>query len=190
MKYRVSLLAFVVAIGGCGGGLKVQSDFDPAADFGGWQTYRWAERTDEGKQDRRVYNYVVEGRIRRAVNRALVARGFREDSTTTQPDFLVGWHASLQGQVNFSTFGTYYRYGWGWYDPYSVGLYSYQTYTNYTKEGTLLIDIVDASRNELVWRAIGSGVVGDPDRTEAKKQADLDKVVEHMLADFPPRPGG
>lgn len=189
MNRAAAIVTAALLLPACAGGPKVQSDFDPKADFSGWHTYKWAERTDAGKRDKRVYNYVVEGRIRRAVNSALAAKGFVEDSTAAHPDFLVGWLGSLQGQVSFSTFGTYYRYGWGWYNPYATGVYSYQTYTNYTEEGTLLIDLVDAASNQLVWRAMAQGALGNPDRSEQQKQAALDKLVDKMMRDFPPKPG-
>ncbi len=189
MKVHASLLVLTLAvmIGGCGG-LKVQTDVDPEADFTGWQTYQWAERTDEGKQDRRVYNYAVEGRVKNAVNRAMEAKGLRED-TIGQPDFLVGWHGFIQGQANFSVVSSYYEYSSGWFGYYTPGYVSSQTYVNNWKDGTLMLDIVDARSNALVWRGMGTDALGDAEGPE-QLQKRMDEAVARILRDFPPPAGG
>ena len=187
MLLRSSIFAFAVMLAGCGG-LKVESDFDPEAEFSGWRTYRWAERTEQGKQDRRVYNYAVEGRVKNGVNRALEAKGFRED-TTAQPDFMVGWHGFIQGQANFTIISSYYEYSWGWWRMYSPGYVSSQTYLNNWKDGTLMIDIVDASSNALVWRGMGTDTLGDAEGPE-QLQKRMDEATAKILRDFPPEQGG
>jgi hypothetical protein len=187
MKFNPLLLVLPLAamLAGCGGGFSTHADVDPEAEFTGWRTYRWAERTEQGKEDRRVYNYAVEGRVKNGVNRALEARGFREDNTA-QPDFLVGWHGFIQGQANFTVISSYYEYSWGWYSP---GYVSSQTYLNNWKEGTLMIDIVDAQKNALVWRGLGTGTMGKAEGPEELQKA-MDEATEKILRDFPPEQGG
>jgi hypothetical protein len=183
MQRSIILLAATALLAGCGGGLKVQANADPEASFNGWQTYRWAERTEEGKQDRRVYNYVVEGRVKEAVNLALQEKGFREDSTASDVDFLVGWHGFLEGQVNFSAVSSVYEYGWGWFHPGS-GYVSSQTYMNYWRDGTLMIDIVDAREEQLVWRGMGTGSI-NPDDSLERKQENMNDAARRILKTFP-----
>ena len=49
--------------------------------------------------------------------------------------------------MSAATISAHYGYGWGWY-----GSGRTNTYVNEWDEGTLLVDIVDAASNELVWR--------------------------------------
>jgi hypothetical protein len=50
--------------------------------------------------------------------------------------------------------------------------------------GTLLIDVIDAHTNELIWRGTASGIV-DPGKTAEQIQ----DVVARMLVNFPPPKG-
>ena len=183
MLLRNSIFAFAVMLAGCGG-LNVQTDYDPAADFSGFETYAWAERTEEGKQDARVYNDITASRVKLAVNRALQAKGFRE-ATSGQPDFVVAWHGAIDEKVSVNTVNSYYGYGYGWYGGGYVGS---QTYVNTWNEGTLVIDIVDVGANQLVWRGMGSDTVGG-ERSPEEAQRGLDQATAKILADFPPGAG-
>ncbi len=183
MLLRTSTFALAVLLAGCGG-LQVQTDYDPEADFAGWETYRWAERTDEGRQDPRVYNDITASRVKLAVNRALEAKGYREVSSGSA-DFVVAWHGAIDEQVSVNTVNTYYGYGWGWYGP---GVGTSQTYVNTWNEGTLVIDIVDVSANQLVWRGMGTDTLGG-EKSPEETQRLLDQATAKIMADFPPGAG-
>jgi len=90
----------------------------------------------------------------------------------------------LEGQANFTVVNSAYNYGWGWFDPLG-GYVSSQTYLNQWKEGTLMIDIVDARKEQLVWRGMGTGAI-DPDRSLERKQDDMNDTARRILKDFPP----
>jgi hypothetical protein len=143
---RINLLALTVVaamLAGCGGGIRVQTDFDTTAEFSGYQTYQWAERETTGKEDPRGYNDLTARRIKLAVDRALQAKGFREAGA--DPDCFVAWHGAIDGKMSLTTIRDDYWYGWGWYGP---GISTAQTYANEWDEGTLHIDIIDAGS----WR--------------------------------------
>jgi hypothetical protein len=177
-SFTASALA-LVALGGCGGGIDVQSDYDPGADFDRFSTYTWAVRTNAGNDDPRVYNAITRQRVKTAVNRALQAKGYTEEAT--DGDFLVAWHGAIEGRMSYQTINSHYGYGWGWYGGVGVS----NTYVNEWDEGTLLVDIVDARTNELVWRGTATGTI-DQNRTPEQAQADLDDAARKLLASFPP----
>jgi len=52
-------------------------------------------------------------------------------------------------------------------------------------EGTLVIDIVDKAKKELIWRGLGTGVVQNYSDHE-KLQASIDEYVRKILNNFPP----
>ena len=53
-------------------------------------------------------------------------------------------------------------------------------------EGTLVIDLVDAETKNLVWRGTGTGAVDKTQRSPEEMQADIDKVINKIMASFPP----
>jgi hypothetical protein len=182
---RIDLLALTAAavtLVGCGSGIQVRTDFDPTAGFSGYQTYQWAERTPEGTDDPRVYNDITARRIRLAVDEALQAKGFREASANA--DFLVAWHGAIDGKMSLTTVQSGYGYGYGWYGP-GVGISSAQTYVNEWDEGTLLIDVIDAARRELVWRGTGTATLRE-ERDPERIQANINEAAAKVLKDFPP----
>jgi hypothetical protein len=178
-------LVSTVGVGACGGGVAVNSDYDPGADFASYSTYAWAERTDRGDDDPRVYNAITMQRVKTAVDRALGAKGYTEASGAA--DFYVAWHGAIEGQMSYQTINSHYGYGWGWYGGMGVG--TSNTYVNEWDEGTLLVDIVDAGTNQLVWRGTATGTV-EPDLSPQESQARLDDAAAKLLQTFPPEGTG
>ena len=76
-------------------------------------------------------------------------------------------------------YGRYGR-GWGGYGGYGqTDVYQYD-------ETTVVIDIADAAKKEMVWRSTVTGVVKEySDQNEM--QARIDEVVAKMLSEFPPQ---
>jgi hypothetical protein len=187
----VGVLALAVIAGvlaGCASGLRVITDFDPEADLTAYRTYMWAERRESGKDDARVYNDILASRIRFAVDSVLQAKGFTPVSA--EPDFLVGWYGAIDGRMSVSRMHDYYPYGWGFYGPPYRGRRGVTgVRVDQWEEGTVLIDIVDADRGELVWRGSGTAKLREV-KEDAKRQAILTEAVASILRDFPPGGGG
>lgn len=180
----VAMLAAVIGLSACGSGVKIQTDYDPSADFTSLDTYQWAQRQKTDSLDPRVYNDLVEARIKRAVNRVLQEKGFRE-VTNGSPDFWIAWFGDIDGKMSLTTVNSGYGYGWGWYGYGGMGISSSQTYVNEWDEGTLLIDIVDAGADQLIWR--GSATLelrqgGTPEQADQKAY----QVSQKLLNSFPP----
>ncbi len=185
----ISSLATAAFLAGCGGGLQVDTDFNPQVDFASMETYAWAQRTPTGDDDPRVYNAIVAGRLKRAVDNALQAKGFREVSSS--PDVYVAWHGAINGKMRYETISNNYGYGWGRYGRggWHMGATSSRTEVREWDEGTLLIDIIDPSTEELVYRTVGQAKLSEARRTPQEAQAKANEVVLKMLADFPPGRG-
>ena len=185
---RLACAALALAAVGCGG-FSYQSDFDTSANFSGLQTYRWAERTAEGSEDPRVFNPIVAGRVRNAVNKALQAKGFRE-ATSGTPDFYVSWHGAIDGKMSYSTINHNYGYGWGWYGRgyggAGMGMSTSTTQVNEWDEGTLIVGIVDPGSNELIWWGSANGELSKTKRPPDEAQRKADEVAAKILEGFPP----
>ena len=171
-----------LAVATCSG-VTYSRDFDPTANFSDYRSYAWAERTPTGDDDPRVYNDIVKSRVQLAVDQALAAKGYQK--VTGNPTFYVAWHGAIEGQMSTTTINDHYGYGWGWYGP-GMGVSSSRTYVNEWDEGTLLVDIIDATSNELVWRGSAQAEVNRSSRGRDEDQGRLNEIVAKILEQFPP----
>jgi hypothetical protein len=174
LGYTLCLLGMAA----CTTPLKVTSDYDKQASFGNYKTF--AIDTMRATQ---TLSQLNQRRIVSAVRAELIKKGFKESNT---PDLLVHVAAILKNaqSVTATTTG-YYGYG-GFYRPYAWGMGStaYTTFNvdNYT-EGSLIIDIADASSKSLVWEGIGNKEIDEPLKDP---DTEIGAAVAKILATFPP----
>jgi Domain of unknown function (DUF4136) len=154
--------------------ISVNYDYDKKVNFPGYKTYEWhaIPRTVE-------MNDLLINRVKNAANRVLQSKGFREVSEN--PDFLIAIHTSKQQKVEIIDWG--YAYGPYWRRGYGYGGVDLRQYV----EGTLILDVVDAIKNELVWRGSATGIV-DPYLSPEKRTENIDAAVARILDKFPPLP--
>ena len=191
MKRALRALVFVLAtsVAGCST-MEISYDYDPKADFTGLKTYDWLAEPQKPTGDPRIDgNTILETRIHEAVDAGLAARGFRK--VTSDPDFLVAYHVSLDKRQSVQTLNNYYGYGPGWgygygasYRP-GVWAGAPETYVYEYEEGTLILDIVNPRNKELIWRGSAQDEVHFKTSPE-KEQTQLDEAVHKMLEKFPP----
>jgi hypothetical protein len=97
-------LAVTLALPGCGSGISVRSDWDPAVDFSGYHTFAVL---DEAEGDGRA-GPLTDQRIRAAITSTLEARGMRKISTADEADVAVGWQFTTDQRTSYRTVNT----GW------------------------------------------------------------------------------
>jgi hypothetical protein len=176
-----AVVALNLALSGCAG-IEVSTDYDPENDFTRYQTFAWMEGSG-GAGDPRVSGDLMDQRFRRAIESELVSRGM-EKVTSGQPDVYVGYQVALDDRVDYQTVNTFYGTGWGYRGIYGGGVMGSQTYATEYTMGTLVIDVFDASRRELVWRGAGEGKV-DVARNPQERQERVNQAVTLILEDFP-----
>ncbi len=185
IKSLTALGVISVLVAGCGSGVKYNHDYDPTADFSNLETYAWAERVPSGDDDPRVYNDITMRKIKFAVDKALQDRGMR--LVNANPDIYVAWHGAINGKMSLQTVNSGYGYGYGWYG--GMGMGTSTTYVNEWDEGTLLIDIIDGQKQELIWRGSAQAELKDH-QDPSTGQERLNEVVVNVLAAFPPGAAG
>jgi hypothetical protein len=163
MKRMLLVLSAAVICTGCSQ-MSVYEDYDRDADFAAYQTYRWIERD---KADGVIPLY--DKRIRTRVDQELAVKGFREVDDG-EVDLIVSYEAVMQERIQVRT-ADYY---WPGYYP-EVDRY---------QQGTLIIDLVDPSLNQLVWRGIATGVF---DENPQKADEQLAKAITKILKRYPPK---
>lgn len=124
-------------------------------------------------------NDLVARRIQQAVESQLAARGFRETDEET-PVFYIAYHASTQERTELETVDNWgYRYPRSYWDSWGA-----EVRTRTYEEGTLVLDVINGTSNELVWRGIARRAV---DPGEAKSTENVAAATEEMLEKFPPQ---
>jgi hypothetical protein len=115
-----------------------------------------------------------------AVDGELAAKGFtRTDADGA--DFLMAYHTGTQDRQQYDTYG----YGAGsWWGGYWGGGMTTTTVRTYT-EGTLILDVIDGERNELIWRGSASKTIDEMDSPEQREKT-VQEAVGKLLKDFPP----
>jgi hypothetical protein len=186
MKYLLlfaSLSLFLFA--GCSS-LDVSTDYDPAQDFSTYKTYAWFQG-ELPADDALSANPLIQKRVANSVDKNLQAKGYKL-AEGGDPDFVVIIHAGLKErmQVTNTGYGGYGYGGYGW-GRYGAGWGGYNdTHVSYYDEATLVVDIADFQKKELVWRGMGTGVVSTKERTAEESQQVADEVIMKIMMDFPP----
>ncbi len=176
-----------LTLAGCGG-VTVQSDYDPRADFASLKTYQWTEKVPAEQKDPRVYNAIIENRVKTAVNNALGAKGYQEVTSGT-PDFYLTWHGTIDQKQSLQTVGNNYGWGTGWYGAgwggWGMGMTTTTTYVNEWEEGTVVVGFFDPKTNEMIWWGSAQAEL-DEKKSPQKAQEDADKAAVKLLETFPP----
>lgn len=179
---RTFVALLLAGTAACGGGMSIHTDYDPLEmpRFGTWKSYTWL--LHPGGQDARAYGKRVAPLVPPAVDAALAGKGYQR--ADTNPDFRIGWHAGVADQLDVNEINSYYGYNWGRWFP--GGGVAYATgYISEYAEGTLIIDVVDAKSNDLVWRG-RAGTALKKLKTDAEIQKAVTQAVTKILAEFPP----
>ncbi len=175
-KVYVSILAALIfSLLSCSS-ISVAVHYDDQIDFSKYKTFRF-KKPGPGKRAgaaNRMSNPLFNKDVMREIKPIMEEKGFREANEGERADLIVVFYAAVKNRNTFVP--PTYRVGrWGrvWRtSPGHVVRY---------KEGTLVIDIVDREKKELIWEGIGRGVL---DRSEPAKN--LVESVKKILEKFPP----
>jgi hypothetical protein len=164
---RISAIIFIISAAlfqGCSG-ISVETDYDRAADFASLKTYRWIEHERDDTDNPLMRDPLIRSHVRTSIDTTLAAKGYRLIESG-RPDFLVAYYFTARNRVDV-TYGYWYPY---------PDVYRY-------KEGTLIIDIVDPEKKQLIWRGWATGVLHG--REYAYEE--IRDSVYYMMKRFPPK---
>lgn len=159
-------------------------------------TYAWLPNNDSVESSR-YNNRLVHQTIIRDVNKRMMSEGY--NLNRRNPDLLILVHTMFDERTDVLREPVYASYNY--YSPefYVGSYYDNFYYYNYTTvprvigynvetitytEGTLVIDLIDARTNKLVWRGTAEGVI-DPGNLEPE----IANYVDEIFDDFPRHKG-
>ncbi len=163
-------ITMLLMLTGCSS-IAVKSDYDQTTDFSQYKTYQWLEKGGNSSITQR--NPLAAQKIVGAVEREMQLKGLKK-SVGEAADLLLTFHAGVQDKVDVTAYG--YNY---WRPRRGLGITTVDV--NRYKEGTLIIDVIDAREKQLIWRGWGSGVIGDPGNVGEK----IEKAVTKILEEYP-----
>jgi hypothetical protein len=179
VRHPLGLISLAVATAACSSSMKVSTEYDRAANFKTYKTYAWIPTPpgpEEAPQvrDPRIMDAVVHG-----IESGLASKGLTK-ADSGQPDLLVAVHGWATSRIDVAYYGyTYSHSPYGYYPTLSPGMADIKEY----RDGTLLIDLVDASTKQMVWR--GTATDTFQPGAEAKK---VSEAIEKTLDEYPPPP--
>jgi hypothetical protein len=174
MKILVLPACLIMLMASCSS-IKVSSDYDMEAGFAGYKTYAFTAEALQLPVDD-----INRARILKAVEIELIAKGL---SKSDHPDVLIDLKLKAQ-QVQTATantsYGAGYRYRWG--GGFSTTTIDVDSYT----EGTLFVDMIDASKNQLVWQGRAVGTI-NPDASPQKREQNINYAMKQIFLKYPPK---
>jgi Domain of unknown function (DUF4136) len=173
MKYRsiaVALVTFLIAT--FVQAQEVHYNFMPGTDFSKYHTYKWV--TIQGSQQ---LNQIQDAEVKQAVDAQLSAKGFTK-TDDEKASIYVGYQVSLDQEREWNAYGM--GGGWRW----GGGM---ATATSSTiAVGTLGLDFYDPASKQLIWRGEATKTL-NPSSNQEKNQKNLDKAMQKLLKNFPPK---
>jgi hypothetical protein len=153
-------------------GQDVKTNYMPGTDFSKFHTYNWV--TIKGAQ---YPNQIVDEQIKQAIDAQLAQKGLTKAAGDTA-DLLVGYQVAVDQEKQWNAYGM----GGGW--GRGGGM---ETATSSTiNVGTLVLDMYDPSVKKLVWTGRATKTI-EPSKSQEKNQEHLNKTMEKLLKDFPPK---
>jgi hypothetical protein len=143
----------------------------PGADFSKYHSYKWVPI--EGAVQP---NQIVDAQIEQSIDSQLAAKGLTK-TDGDKADLLIGYQISIDQEKQWNAYSTG-GIRWG------GGMASAQQST--ISIGTLVLDMYDPSGKQLVWTGRVSKTL-DPSANQGKKQKNLDKAMQKLLKNFPPK---
>jgi hypothetical protein len=173
-RYSAAAVA-ALALTGCAT-MNVSSHVERSIDFARFHTYEWGPADALPTGDPRLDNSpFFHDYFQGSVEKQLAAKGF-EKSASGAPDLLIHYHANVTRR--FSVAGVDSEYGACTGENCQPRLREYEA-------GTLVLDIVDAGTNRLIWRGWAQQKVdGVIDNQDGMREY-VTEGVARMMKRFP-----
>lgn len=169
--------------------VKVQTDFDPNADFTNLKVFAWpADGPGQMKMaltkddDPEVLRKRFEPVIIAAVEEALIKKGFAKAAAGQAPDFLVAYFGLVSTNMDAQVIGQFIpgTMEWG-IPPFEGRTQSLKIY----EQGSLVLDVRTPQGNPM-WRGIARAEM-HRERSDAERNKNVRAAVFDLVKEFPPK---
>jgi len=170
-----------IALAGCASGPDIRADHDKAADFGKYRTYGFVAQAGTDAGD---FRSLTTQMLQNAASRQMEQRGY---ARAENPDLVINFTGKLEEKVDVeSTPAPYYGPGWGyrgWYGAPYGGWGGTEVTTRRYNVGTLVMDVVDREKRQVVFQGGISSVVTK--EMQQNREASINGAVEGIFSKYP-----
>lgn len=174
-KYRVWLALLATIVLTACAGPKYEQDYKVDTDFSRYQTYAW----QSGRAEVEALDLQ---RLQTLAQQSLAAQGYRLEQE--DPDLLITLNAFTRRKIDDSR-GLGLSIGIPLGDSASIGVGGSKRLAREQQEGILVMDVIDARSNKLLWRGTGTGIPLEDFRLAREQQ--LKQALEKLVDPFPPQ---
>ena len=184
--FRIAAAGIAVALlaAGCASGPDIRADYDKAADFGKYRTYGFVSAP---AGDTTQFKSLAQQNMQNAAAREMEARGY---TRSDNPDLVINFKGKLEQKTDIeSTPAPMYGAGWGYGGwrgaPYGgYGMYGGTEVTTHRyKVGTLVMDVVDREKRQVVFQGGVESVVTK--EMMENREAAIAGAVGHIFSKYP-----
>jgi len=171
---------------------KFVAEYDHEVDFSTYKTFgllNWDPHNDE------VMSPQTKKYILTSIKNELEARGYVYQETNA--DLQVSVFAIVQEETNYAAYTNHYA-GYSGYGAVGVGVgvgsggagvgvvgygmqaYPYTVYKNDYDVGTLVIDLLDHSKKQIIWQGVATGRLNNEEATEGSVKKDIGRLFAKM----------
>jgi Domain of unknown function (DUF4136) len=178
IKITTIALAAALLAGSGAAFAETHSDFTKSYPLQALKTFAFKDQRRISR-DPLADNDIWANDVRQALRADLASHGLSE-AASGHPDFYVAFYVGLRERYDLDAVGYglpvfhggFHRGWWGWPHGYDVWAVPYT-------ESTVIVDLIDAHTNQLVWRGYDTDTLNakDPDKT-------LTKAVDNVVSRF------
>lgn len=178
-----AVMSMGLLMAACASQPTIRTQAAPNVNLAGYHTFAFMAKPGT---DQDGYKSLTTQSLERAVGREMLARGYTPVTGGSQPDLLINFNVKtkdkVQGNLGPDVWG-----GYGWGHPWGYGAgFGFDGYYNDIQtvtEGSLIIDLVDRARNEVVWS--GTAVADVTKKVLDNPEPALDHAVTQIFARYP-----
>jgi hypothetical protein len=173
IKFSIVCILVIFISFSCSSSIKIKTEYDKTTNFKNYHSFKFLE--DESKESLRTVNVSIKRVIENAIAYELRSRGIIDSNN---PDLLLYYQTMSRTKSNVAGYSDYYN------KRYNMGLPTStdQAYLYEYEEGKLIIDIIDAREDRLVWQGIARKALKNE---EGDIENIINKAVEKLFNDFP-----
>jgi hypothetical protein len=163
-----------IAAAGCATVMSVSSYADPTVNPTQYRTYDWGPADALPAGDPRLdKDPFFQDHVQGAIEKQMALKGF--ERVVERPDLLIHYHANITRRIDVSRLARPYGYCTG---------ASCDVSTTEYEAGTLVIDIVEARTNKVIWRGWAQDSVEEALENRDQMEEQIQEAVTRTLARF------
>ena len=187
LKLNFVLFCLLIGLIGCSKSYTFSTDRDASARFDQYTTFQVIDYYKfKGSGDPVIDSELNKRRIASLIEAQMRQKGYVPAEEGRQPELYVKFRNSIEGRQEFVQNFNNNAWGWNrwnaWNNPWMWNQPSVTTFENNYEEVNLVIDIVDARNNNLLWQGWAFDRLK---RNRKNYMSNMEKIIQAMFNEYP-----